>query len=168
MLAMQTTSHPTKGTSLMLTVLLLLAVSACGGGGDGPAEEGPGGDAAGSELSAEQLEKGIGPIQQVDLGSGIEADLAAQGAEIFAMKCSACHKMEARYVGPPLGDVLAHRTPEYVMNMMLNTAEMLQKHPEAKAMLAQYMTPMPNQSLTQEEARAILEYLRQENDSVTQ
>ena len=48
------------------------------------------------------------------------------------------------------------------MNMILNPEEMVQRHPEAKAMLAEYIAPMANQSLTQEEARAILEYIRRE------
>jgi hypothetical protein len=68
--------------------------------------------------------------------------------------------MEDRYVGPALGTVLSKRTPVYVMNMMLNPEEMVKKHPEAQAMLAQFMTPMPNQNLTEDDARAVLEYLR--------
>ena len=75
-------------------------------------------------------------------------------------KCAACLKLEERYVGPPLGTVLSNRTPAYVMNMILNPDEMVKNHPEAKAMLAQFLTPMPNQNLTEDEARAVLEYLR--------
>jgi hypothetical protein len=68
--------------------------------------------------------------------------------------------MDQRYVGPPLGQVLERRAPEFVMNMMLNPAEMVEKHPVVKQLLAEFMTPMPNQQLTHEEARAVLEYLR--------
>ena len=63
-------------------------------------------------------------------------------------------------VGPSLGGVTARRTPEYIMNMILNPEGMIQQHPEAKKMLAQFLTPMPNQHLTEDEARAVLEYLR--------
>ena len=43
------------------------------------------------------------------------------------------------------------------MNMILNPTEMLQKHPTAKELLAQYnFTPMADQNLTEAEARAIL------------
>ncbi|MEX1054621.1 MAG: c-type cytochrome, partial [Rhodothermales bacterium] len=76
----------------------------------------------------------------------------------------ACHKMDERYVGPALGDVTERRAPAYIMNMMLNPEEMIQKHPEVKALLAQYLTPMPNQQLTEADARAVLEYLRDENE----
>lgn len=110
-------------------------------------------------LSASELEKGIGPVKNVTLGE-ISDDLAAQGEEVFKVKCSACHKFDKRYVGPALDDLLEKRTPEFVMNMMLNPQEMIEKHPEVKAMLAQFLTPMPNQNLTEEDARAVLEYIR--------
>ena len=152
-------------TTIVLLFALATGLAACGGGGE-PSAQAPA--AAPGGLTAEQLEKGIGPISEVSLGAEIEAGLAAQGAEVFGMKCSACHKLDQRYVGPALGDVLERRSPEFVMNMVLNPAEMLEKHPEAKAMLAQFMTPMPNQNLTREEARAILEYLRQEHARVAQ
>jgi hypothetical protein len=41
---------------------------------------------------------------------------------------------------------------------------MLQKHPEAKKMLAQYLTPMTFQNVSKDEAMQILEYLRSENE----
>jgi len=61
---------------------------------------------------------------------------------------------------PELGTVLDRRSPAYVMNMILNPEQMLAEHPDAKAMLAEYMTPMANQNLTEEEARAIVEFFR--------
>jgi mono/diheme cytochrome c family protein len=125
---------------------------------DSGASSGAGSEAA-AGLTAEQLEHGIGPITPFELGE-FDATLAATGAETFQIKCSACHKIDQRYIGPALGDVLERRSPAYVMNMILNPEEMLIKHPEAKAMLAEYMTPMANQNLTQDEARSILEYLR--------
>jgi|AntDeeMinimDraft_5_1070356.scaffolds.fasta_scaffold01898_1 mono/diheme cytochrome c family protein len=106
-----------------------------------------------------QMKNGIGPvIEPVSIGE-IDEELAEQGEQIFQTKCSACHKLAERYVGPPLGDVLNKRTPAYVMNMTLNPDQMLKEHPEAKKLLAEYMTPMPNQNITREEARAIVEYL---------
>ena len=99
-------------------------------------------------------------IEEVIPLGPVDPDLAAIGEEAFATKCSACHKLEERYVGPQLGSVLSHRRPEFVMNMILNANEMVQRHPEVQALLAQYYTPMPVQVTDQEEARAILEYLR--------
>jgi cytochrome c551/c552 len=114
---------------------------------------------SGSELTSEQMEKGIGPVTRVDLGP-LDAAMAERGHAVFSLKCSACHKANERYVGPALGEVLARRQPEYVMNMILNPAEMVARHPTARDLLAQFMTPMPNQQLTQDEAREVLEYLR--------
>lgn len=143
---------------LVLVVPLALGLAACGSSADDAASTGDAAPADG--LTAEQMEKGIGPVSSMDVGP-VDAELAAQGEGIFTTKCSACHKLDQRYVGPPLGDVTERRAPEYVMNMILNPEEMLQKHPEAKALLAQFMTPMPNQNLSHDEARAVLEYLRQ-------
>lgn len=140
----------------LAVLLVLLTLGACGGGES--AEEGDR-IAQNGGLSKEQMEHGIGPVQDLDLGD-LDVALAARGGDVFTMKCSACHKANDRYVGPALGDVLTRREPEYVMNMMLNPAEMLEKHPEARKLLAEYMTPMPNQNLTQDDARAVLEYLR--------
>jgi len=145
-------------------LVLVLLAAACGGGDAGSAGSAPAAAssaaAAGSELTPEQLEKGIGPVESVTLGESIDEAMAAQGKEVFTLKCSACHRLEARYVGPQLGGVLDRRTPEFVMNMILNPAEMVAKHPETKKLLGEYMLAMPNQNVTQEEARAVLEYIR--------
>jgi len=108
---------------------------------------------------ASMTEHGIGPIDPFELPA-LDETLAAQGETVFTTNCSACHKMTERYVGPALGDVTTRRSPAYVMNMILNPEEMVQKHPEGKALLAQFMTPMPNQHLTEDQARAVLEFLR--------
>ena len=146
--------------TLLPTILTCLFLAACGSGSGDPAAE-PAAAADPSGLTAAQLEHGIGPIEAFDPGP-LDAAMAEQGFEVFKLKCSACHKMDARYVGPALGTITQTRSPAYIMNMILNPAEMLEKHPEAKAKLAEFMTLMPNQSLTQDEARSILEYLRQQ------
>jgi cytochrome c2 len=115
--------------------------------------------AAPAALTAIELEQGLGPIRDLQLGP-IDEELAEEGQEAFVMKCSACHKVEARYVAPMLGDVLSRRRPEFVMNMMLNATEMVARHPETQKLLAEFFTPMPVQVTDQSEARAILEYLR--------
>jgi len=140
--------------STLITVFLAVLLQACGGS-DKPAEAPK--DASG--LTQDQLENGIGPVRSVTLGE-IDAALAQRGQELFTVKCSACHKMGERYVGPALGDVTERRTGAYIMNMILNPDEMIQMHPEAKALFAQFMTPMANQNLTEDEARAVLEFLR--------
>jgi cytochrome c len=114
----------------------------------------------GEELTAFQLENGIGPVKEkVEVGP-IDPALAAKGEALFQAKCSMCHKMDTTYVGPSLGEVTARRTPTYIMNMILNPQEMVERHPIAKKLLAERMTLMANQQLTVEEARTVVEYLR--------
>ncbi len=149
-----------EGWAVGLAAFLVMGLAACGGS---PSSEAPAGSDAAVEaggLSEAQLEHGVGPITEIAL-TPIDEELAGQGEAIFKTKCAACHKFDQRYVGPSLEGLLERRTPEFVMNMMLNPAEMVQEHPEVKKMLAEFLTPMPNQNLTEEDARAILEYIRQ-------
>jgi len=104
-------------------------------------------------------DKGIGPVTEVQLGP-IDQTLVKKGKEIFDSKCASCHKLEEKYVGPPLKGVTKRRKPEWIMNMILNPAEMVQKDPVAREHLAEYPIQMPFQDVSKEDARAILEYLR--------
>jgi mono/diheme cytochrome c family protein len=113
------------------------------------------------ELTPFQIEHGIGPITEpVAVGAAIDKSLTNTGSKVFEQKCASCHKMDERYVGPPLGDVLARRSPTFVMNMVLNPQTMVEKHPVSKKLLAEFLLMMPNQNLTPDEARQVLEYLR--------
>jgi cytochrome c1 len=150
-----------KLLALSLIVLTTLALGCSGSGDNSAASKGQDNNQNG--LSSFEQKHGIGPVTEtVDLGS-FDASMAEKGEKIFKSKCSACHKMGERYVGPDLSNVLDERSPEYVMNMILNPAEMVKKHPEAKKMLAQFMTPMPYQNVSREETRAIVEYFREVN-----
>lgn len=154
-----------KNAAACLALWAAIALAACGG--DGSARETPGagtdeavaGTAEDAPSDPEAIAREIGPVREVELGP-VRAELAGAGERVFTSKCSACHKLDERYVGPPLGDVAERRSPVFVMNMMLNPEGMVRDHPEVKALLAQYYTPMPNQGLTEEEARSVLEYLR--------
>lgn len=107
-----------------------------------------------------EQDKGIGPIHEVHLGP-IDPILAAKGKALFAAKCSACHKLDDRYAGPPLRTITKRRTPEFILNMILNPSEMTQKDPVAQQLLAEYLTAMTPQNLSEDDARAVLEYLRE-------
>jgi mono/diheme cytochrome c family protein len=104
-------------------------------------------------------DKGIGPVKEITLGD-LDQAMADQGKELFATKCSACHKVDKRFVGPALAGVTERRTPEWIMNMILNPEVMVAENAIAKQLLAEYLSPMANQSLKEEEARKILEYFR--------
>lgn len=113
-----------------------------------------------STLSAFELENGIGPIQTKMTLEVIDPGMAEQGKGIFDMKCASCHKLDERLVGPALRDVTKRRSPEFIMNMALNPEAMTRNHPEVRKMLAEYLTFMTFQNVSEADVRAILEYLR--------
>ena len=105
--------------------------------------------------------KGIGPIKNIDFPDAIDTEMAARGEAKFNAICVACHQVEGRMIGPPMKGVYERRSPEWVMNMMLNPNGMLKDDPIAKALLKEYNNAiMLNQNLTEEEARELAEYLR--------
>lgn len=105
--------------------------------------------------------KGIGPIKNIEIPDEIDHAMAAKGKAIFDSKCMACHKPDKKFIGPAPKGVLDRRSPEWVMNMILNPEEMILKDPIAKQLLIEHNgSPMANQNLTEEDARQLLEYFR--------
>ncbi|WP_062061442.1 c-type cytochrome [Aquimarina longa] len=105
--------------------------------------------------------KGIGPIKSVKLLAEIDQSMVSKGQDIFKKMCMACHKPTKKFIGPAPTGILKRRSPEWVMNMILNPTEMVAKDPLAKELLIEFNgSPMANQNLTEEDARAVLEYFR--------
>ena len=105
-------------------------------------------------------DKGVGTITSITLAPEIDKAMAAEGEAVFVAKCTACHKTDKRFIGPAPKGVLERRTPEWIMNMILNPEKMVKENEAAKKLLMEYIAPMANQNLTEKEARAILEYYR--------
>ncbi len=105
--------------------------------------------------------KGVGPIKSMSFDDTVDADLAAIGEAKYSAICTACHMAEQRMIGPALKGIYDRRSPEWVMNMILNPDGMLKEDPIAKALLKEYNNAvMLNQNLSEEDARAVAEYLR--------
>jgi cytochrome c len=105
--------------------------------------------------------KGVGPIKSVTLNAEIDQALASHGADVFKQMCTACHRPDKKFIGPAPSGILERRAPEWVMNMILNPEEMVQNDPLAKELLIEFNgSPMANQNLSEEDARAVLEYFR--------
>lgn len=103
--------------------------------------------------------KGIGEIKDVPLNDPLDAAMVAKGSAIFDMKCAACHKLtDQRVVGPGWKGLTERRKPEWIMNMIMNVDVMLDKDPAAQALLKECLVRMPNQNLTMEDARSVLEF----------
>src|SRR6185437_13253691 len=150
--------------------------TACGGSGDKEADkstepaatETAAGDASSAEAANPTYDpnRGEGKFHDVQLSDKLDADMAAKGEKIAELKCQSCHKMtDERLVGPGWHGVTTRHKPEWIMNFMTNTDEMIDKDPKAQAMLEICMVRMPNQNLSDDDARDILEFMRK-NDGV--
>ena len=122
-------------------------------------------DQASSDDSGSSPE-GVGKFKHIDLAATLDKKLADGGKTIYDMKCAGCHKLTGeKLVGPGWKNVTERRKPEWIMNFVTNTEEMLNKDTSAQAMLEICMVKMPNQNLSDEDARKVLEFMR-ENDGV--
>jgi len=105
--------------------------------------------------------KGVGPVTSLTLDADVDEAMATAGAEIYKKMCTACHRIGKKFIGPAPNSILERRTPEWVMNMILNPEGMVSEDPLAKALLMEFNgAPMANQGLTEDEARSVLEYFR--------
>lgn len=105
--------------------------------------------------------KGVGPITSLTLDAEIDQKMAEEGAEVFKKMCTACHRPDKKFIGPAPTNILERRSPEWIMNMILDPEGMVKNDPLAKELLMEFNgSPMANQNLTEEEARSVLEYFR--------
>ena len=111
--------------------------------------------------------KGVGEITNVTLNATLDDEMVKRGKGIYEMKCSACHKLtDQRVVGPGWAGVANKRRPEWIMNMITNVDVMLDEDPEARKLFEECLTRMPNQGVATEDARGIVEFMRN-NDMET-
>ena len=105
-------------------------------------------------------DQGIGPVKNVVLGP-INNKMVDDGKKIYNVKCIACHQMDKKLVGPPLRNITKERTPEYIMNLLVNSVKMQKQDPIVKELLKKYNNLlMPDPGINQAQARSVLEYLR--------
>ena len=103
---------------------------------------------------------GIGPVKSIELGE-LDQAMADEGKKLYDAKCTACHNIKTKMIGPAQAGVLDRRTPEWVMNMIINPSEMIKKDPTARKLFKEFNNvPMTEQGVTEEDARKILEYFR--------
>ena len=99
--------------------------------------------------------------ESLALTDKIDDAMAAEGEKACNVKCMSCHKLtDEKLVGPGWKGVTSRRAPEWIMNFITNPDPMIDKDPEAQAMLELCLVRMPNQNLTDNEARQMLEYMR--------
>lgn len=110
--------------------------------------------------------RGEGKFTHVDIPATLDAAKADAGNKVYSVKCSACHKLtDEKLVGPGWLGVTKKLSAEWIMNFSTNPDIMLNKDPEAQAQLEICLVRMPNQNLTDDDARNVYEFMRK-NDGV--
>lgn len=118
-----------------------------------------------TDAAASDPERGIGKYTNVELTHPLDPKMVEEGKTMFDVKCSSCHKLsDEKLVGPGFGGITDRHSPEWIMNFLTNTDEMIDKDPKAQAMLEVCMVRMPDQNLTDDNARHVLEFMRK-NDN---
>ena len=106
--------------------------------------------------------KGIGKFKDIQLTHPLDQAMITKGEPIYDSKCFACHKLtDEKLVGPGWKGVTDRRTPEWIMNFITNTDVMLDSDLVAQKMFVTCLVRMPSQGVTDEGARDMLEFMRQ-------
>ncbi|MDX2285106.1 MAG: c-type cytochrome [Bacteroidia bacterium] len=115
-----------------------------------------------AEVAVPQPEVHGKPVSTVKLTNPLDAEWVSTGKSIYETKCLACHRLTTdRLVGPGWAGVTQRRTPEWIMNMITNVEMMLATDEEAQKQLELCLVRMPNQNVSEADARKILEFMRQ-------
>jgi mono/diheme cytochrome c family protein len=94
----------------------------------------------------------------------IDESKAEAGEKLFQTKgCSACHGFGKRVSCPDLLPVPAQRTSKWMASQILHPDIMTKQDPIARQLFAEFTMQMPNQGLTEDEARAVIEFLKHKN-----
>ncbi len=110
--------------------------------------------------------RGEGKFKDVEVTPALDVKLAETGEKVYTVKCAGCHKLsDERLVGPGWAGVTLRHTPEWIMNFATNTDEMIDKDPKVQAQLEICLVRMPNQGLTDQDARDVYEFMRK-NDGI--
>lgn len=115
-----------------------------------------------ADAESYDAKRGLGKYSTVKLEASLDKRMAENGLKTAEVKCTSCHKpTDEKLVGPGWKGVTERRTPQWIMNFITNPDPMIDKDPELQAQLELCLIRMPNQGLNDEEARSILEYMRQ-------
>jgi hypothetical protein len=99
--------------------------------------------------------------EDITLTNPLNVSWVSEGRALYNVKCESCHKLtDEKLVGPGWSGLTKRRKPDWIMNMITNVEIMLEKDPVAQRLLEDCIVRMPNQSLTKDEARKVLEFQR--------
>ena len=160
-----------KNLKLFLIGLATITIISCGGdkkiesSTESNSAEASSGSAESESTSSGDYDpkRGLGKYDESNVDvSKFDATMAAEGKKIAEVKCTSCHKpTEEKLVGPGWKGVTTRQTPHWIMNFISNPDPMIDVDPELQKQLELCLVRMPNQGLTDKEARDVLEYMRE-------
>lgn len=151
-----------KITVFGIIACLIIFMAACGGNSspENSANTAVPTSGANSDVAKYDPERGKGKFTALEL-SAIDATKVENGKKIFDVKCSSCHKLtDEKLVGPGWADVTKRNKPVWIMNFITNPDAMIDVDPKLQAQLELCLVRMPNQSLSDADARNLLEFMR--------
>jgi mono/diheme cytochrome c family protein len=147
---------------LVMAASFLMSFNSCSERGDSGASKADKFKSESSGTSDYDPNRGLGKHTEENLAIGaLDVAKADAGEKISGVKCASCHKYtEDRLVGPGFAGVTQRRTPHWIMNFITNPDPMIDVDPELQAQLELCLVRMPNQGLSDDDARNVLEFMR--------
>lgn len=86
-----------------------------------------------------------------------------EGEKLFTTLCKACHHLEMRLVGPPLKGVGQRHDEEWLLKFIRSAGTVIASGDQTAIDLfnTYNKVPMPDQNLTDDQIRSILDYIRE-------
>ncbi len=149
-----------KKSTISLAIVLMALLSSCGGNSGNDNAQ----NAEAPKSMVADDGQGVGKYKN-DEFPALDTAIASKGAELFKLKCSACHKLtDQKLVGPGLYGVTKRRKASWILNMMTNPLEMTKNDPTAKGLFEKHLVQMTFQDVNDEQAHKILMFFLS-NDS---
>lgn len=140
-----------KTFTFYIALLGISALLACGSSGSGANQD--------QEIESDTTSKGI--VAYIDTSEPLDMALIEEGKIIFEKRCDNCHRSDTiKLIGPGWGGITNRRSPEWIMNMILNVGIMVEHDSVAHQLLNENEVKMPDQNLGVDKARAVLEFMR--------
>ena len=115
------------------------------------------------ELSKDQPETHGTEVKEGEIAftNPLNSEWVTAGKGMYELKCQSCHRLtEEKLVGPGWKGVSKRRNPTWITNMITNVDMMLESDPEAQKLLELCLVRMPNQNITRDDARKVIEFMR--------
>ena len=142
----------------LIALLLSMSIIGCGKKDDSAPATAGSSSSGGSSAVAKESKYDKGPRAAEE---EIDEALAKVGEGLFSTKgCTACHAFGQKMSGPDMAGVSRRRTSEWMKQQILHPDLMVKEDPIARQLFATHALQMPNQGLTEEEAKSVIEYLK--------